>query len=55
MGESMNLSELDDRLVRFRDRYLKMKAIPANGILDLEFLKIIGDLEKEDWPLEAGT
>jgi hypothetical protein len=42
----MNLEELDHRLMRFRDRYLKMKVIPANGRLDLEFLKIIQDLEQ---------
>ena len=45
----MTPSELDHRLMRFRDHYMRRKAIAAGSMLDLEFLAIIRDFEREDW------
>jgi hypothetical protein len=45
----MNAAELDHRLMRFRDHYMRRKVIAPGSMLDLEFMKIIEDFEREDW------
>ena len=45
----MSAAELAHRLMRFRDHYMRRKAIAAGSILDLEFLAIIRDFEREEW------
>ena len=44
----MTPAELDRRLVKFRDHYRRREAIAAGSILDLEFVKIIKDFERDD-------
>ena len=45
----MTPSELDHHFRRFRDHYMRRKAIAACSMLVLEFLAIIRDFEREDW------
>ena len=45
----MTPDELSHRLVKFRDHYRRREAIAAGSMLDLEFMKIIEDLGREDW------
>lgn len=50
----MNLTELDDRLVRFRDHLITSGAIRSAAPLDMELLEIIRAFEAEEWPMEIG-
>ena len=44
----MTPSELDHRLMRFRDHCIRAGAFRPNGRLDMELLAIIGELDDED-------
>ena len=45
----MTPDELSHRLMKFRDHYRQKNAIAMGSRLDLEFVKIVEDLGREDW------
>ena len=42
----MTPDQLTHRLMKFRDHYMRREAIAAGSILDLEFMRIVRDLEE---------